>query len=333
MPSLNFSFQKTIERLLLIWMMASVVEGQSPCSLAKNFWIVNSSGEFIECRPCPDCPEGLGLNIQCGSSITSHTKIECVQCKETKTYSDSHGVESCKPCQNCGRRNVLQECTSVQNRKCDRKCPKGYFFDGHITDCRETTPAIISTTTLSIEPTPSIWPQLSSPIGGGSSTAITASMKVLFSIKSATSTSIASAPSIKPQRSSLISFSSAEIPGSAEVPLLVGNRSSPSVEFTQGIMPQPSSLYRGIVSTSIPEGVELPILKGNDASASFSEKKETQGRKSKALTLLIILGIRGAIVLIVIFTPPAVLCWMKFRMSKKTRPEHEGGIKLKLMRI
>ena len=206
--------------------MASVIKGQPPCSLAQNFWIVSTSEKFIECDPCPDCPEGLGLNIQCGSTITNGTKIECVQCKETETYSDRYGVGSCKPCQDCGLRNVLQECTSDQNRKCGRKCPKGYFFDGHITDCRETTPATVSTTNFSIQPSPSIWPQLSSPLGGGSSTAIVASMKDLFSVESVTSTSIASTPSVKPQRSSLMSVLS---------PLVLGNRSSTSIEFTQVI--------------------------------------------------------------------------------------------------
>ena len=329
---LNCLFQRTIQLLFLLWVMASVIEGQPSCSLVQNFWIVSTSGEFIECRPCPDCPEGHGLNIQCGSSITDDTKIECVQCKETETYSDSHGVESCKPCQDCGQRNVLQECTSDQNRKCGRKCPKGYFFDGHITDCRENTPATVSTRTLSIEPSPSIWPQLSSPMGGGSSTAITASMKVLFSLKSATSTSLASTPSTKPQRSSMISVFSAEIPGSIEVPLLVGNRSSTSrVESTLGIMPQPSSLYRGSISTSIPGSIEVLLPVGNVASPSVSAKQNTtQRRKGKTLSLVrYILGIITTIVLIVTFTLTVRVCWIKCRMSKKTKPEQTGRIKPK----
>ena len=313
-------FQKTIQRLFLLWIMASVVEGHHLCPMTQNFWKLSTSGEFKACIPCPECPEGLGLNIQCGSSITDDTKIECVQCKENVTYSNSHGVESCKPCQDCGLRNVLQECTSDQNRKCGRKCPKGYFFDGHITDCRETTPATVSNKTFSIQPSPSIWPQLSSPLGGGSSTAIVASMKDLLSVESVTSTSIASTPSLKPQRSSLMSVLS---------PLVLGNRSSTSIEFTQVIMPRPSSLYRGIVSTSIPGGIGVPIPKGNDASASVPGKKKTQGRKGKALTLLTILGIIGSIVFIVIFTPTAIVCWIKCRIFEKTKPEQTGRIILK----
>ena len=220
--------------------MASVIKGQPPCSLAQNFWIVSTSEKFIECDPCPDCPEGLGLNIQCGSTITNGTKIECVQCKETETYSDRYGVGSCKPCQDCGLRNVLQECTSDQNRKCGRKCPKGYFFDGRITDCRETTPATVS------------------------------------------------------------------------------------IESTQGIMPQPSPLYRGIVSTSSLENEGVP-LPGNHVSESVLGKKNTtQGRKGK---IFIILGIIATIVLIAILTPLATVCWIKCRMSART--EQEGKIKLR----
>ena len=233
-------FQKTIQRLFLLWMMASVVEGQHLCPMAQNFWKLSTSGEFKACIPCPECPEGNGLNIQCGSSITDDTKIECVQCKENVTYSNSHGVESCKPCQDCGLRNVLQECTSDQNRKCGRKCPKGYFFDGRITDCRETTPATVS------------------------------------------------------------------------------------IESTQGIMPQPSSLYRGIVSTSSLENEGVP-LPGNHVSESVLGKKNTsQGRKGK---IFIILGIIATIVLIAILTPLATVCWIKCRMSART--EQEGKIKLR----
>nr|XP_058957839.1 uncharacterized protein LOC131785017 [Pocillopora verrucosa] len=138
---------KTIQRLFLLWMMASVVEGQHLCPMAQNFWKLSTSGEFKACIPCPECPEGNGLNIQCGSLITDDTKIECVQCKENVTYSNSHGVESCKPCQDCGLRNVLQECTSDQNRKCGRKCPKGHYLDdnGFCQECYFCCPSVDET--------------------------------------------------------------------------------------------------------------------------------------------------------------------------------------------
>lgn len=99
-------------------------------------------------------------------------------------------------------------------------------------------------------------------------------------------------------------------------------------------MPRPSSLYRGIVSTSIPGGIGVPIPKGNDASASVPGEKKTQGRKGKALTLLTILGIIGSIVFIVIFTPTAIVCWIKCRIFEKTKPEQtdRAGILLNPLR-
>ena len=122
---LNCLFQRTIQLLFLLWVMASVIEGQPPCSLVQNFWIVSTSGEFIECRPCPDCPEGHGLNIQCGSSITYDTKIECVQCKETETYSDSHGVESCNPVRTAVNEMSFKNAPQTKIANVDVNVPKG----------------------------------------------------------------------------------------------------------------------------------------------------------------------------------------------------------------
>ncbi|XP_022797224.1 tumor necrosis factor receptor superfamily member 4-like [Stylophora pistillata] len=280
---------QTIQSLFLPWIMVFLVEGQSPnvpCSLTQNFVKFSPSGKFAGCRPCPECPEGHGLNIQCGSSILEDTKIRCVPCENIKTYSNSHGVESCKPCQECGLLNVLQECTTERNRKCGHKCPKGYFYDGRITGCRETTPATVTTTTLSMEPSPSIWP-------------------------TSTSTStVSSIPNIESTHSKLMSVLSAETLGSIEVPLVVENHSSTSVESTPSVIPQPSSLYRGTTSTSIPGNMEVSLPGRNEAAATV------------LVTMLV------TIVLIVILTPTAIVCRNKCRMSKKRRPKQKGRIKL-----
>ena len=96
----------------------------------------NDPGAEIECMKCPECPEGLGSSPQCGSRVTKDTKIECKLCLANITYSDSHGIGSCKPCQECGLKNVIQHCTPDQKRICGTICPKGYFLDhNHI--CQE----------------------------------------------------------------------------------------------------------------------------------------------------------------------------------------------------
>ena len=122
--------------MLLLWLQP-VVGRPKRCSLARNLVIVypHDSGAKKECRPCPDCPEGQGLSPQCGSQISNDTKIECKPCQVNKTYSDSHGIGSCSPCNECGLKNVLQPCTLYQNRKCGKDCPKGYFLNDN-EDCQ-----------------------------------------------------------------------------------------------------------------------------------------------------------------------------------------------------
>ena len=124
------------------------------CPLARNFVKYGPNGEIVECRPCPECAEGHGLSIQCGSQIANDSKIECVSCELNKTYSDSHGIGSCRTCQYCGLRNVIQQCSPSQNRRCGNKCPKGYFFDDNFNDCLEVKSEIA--TTKSTEPTPTV---------------------------------------------------------------------------------------------------------------------------------------------------------------------------------
>ena len=88
------------------------------------------------CVTCPECPEGQGLSTQCGSRVPKGTKIQCVLCQANVSYSNSHGIESCKACQECGLRNVIQHCTTEKNRICGTKCPQGFYLDdNHI--CQE----------------------------------------------------------------------------------------------------------------------------------------------------------------------------------------------------
>ena len=159
-----FTSQKISHPLLLLVIAASVIiieGGPTTCPPTHFVKYSSSSGSSRKvegCRLCPDCPEGHELSIPCGSNITDNTNYDCVTCKETKTYSDSYGIENCKPCQQCGSRNVIQECTVTHDRKCgnETSTPTTASIEStpNITDSGEaklSTPA-----TTSIGSTPNI---------------------------------------------------------------------------------------------------------------------------------------------------------------------------------
>ncbi|XP_068689545.1 tumor necrosis factor receptor superfamily member 14-like [Montipora foliosa] len=81
----------------------------------------------IECRNCPECPEGLGLVPQCGSRITTDEAVECTECQEGKSYSDTHDISSCKPCTICDpNEETISPCTRTKNAICGT-CNAGYY--------------------------------------------------------------------------------------------------------------------------------------------------------------------------------------------------------------
>lgn len=108
------------------------------CSMLTEFTITHpSSPDGLEtCRPCPRCPPGQGPPIQCGSKVPNGTSTNCVPCEANRTYSTSHDSSTCRACNDCGLKNVLQVCTPFQNRICGTSCPEGYFFDEFTDDCK-----------------------------------------------------------------------------------------------------------------------------------------------------------------------------------------------------
>ena len=101
------------------------------CSLSRNFlrYFPDAPEAQIECKACPKCPEGTGLTPLCGSKIPNYAVIKCEPCRENATFSDTHSIESCRPCHDCGLRNIIQQCTPYQNRKCGNRCPERHFLD------------------------------------------------------------------------------------------------------------------------------------------------------------------------------------------------------------
>ena len=106
--------------MIVLWSQ-SVLGGPTRCPLMQNFlkYYPDDPKAQTECIACPECPPGLGLVPQCGSKITNYTTIKCEPCQLNKTFSDNHGFESCRSCHNCGLKNVIQQYTPSQNRKCE----------------------------------------------------------------------------------------------------------------------------------------------------------------------------------------------------------------------
>ena len=86
---------------------------------------------------CPECPFGQGLNVLCGTSINISVPIQCTDCVEGFTYSDSHGYAPCKNCQKC----VENEQTSgwcskdEDTTKCLGTCHKGFYWEELTASC------------------------------------------------------------------------------------------------------------------------------------------------------------------------------------------------------
>ena len=83
----------------------------------------------IICKPCLECPLGQQLLPPCGSSTKSETSIECRECPPD-TYKESQGPGKCKPCQSCGLREIISQCTPEKNALCG-ECPRGYYQEDY----------------------------------------------------------------------------------------------------------------------------------------------------------------------------------------------------------
>ncbi|XP_068694586.1 probable serine/threonine-protein kinase DDB_G0278665 isoform X2 [Montipora foliosa] len=90
----------------------------------------------LNCEDCPNCAPGMGVPVQCGSSVPNGTIIKCKECQLNKTFSKSNDSSMCKQCNECQKKIVLQQCTLTQDRKCGGCLPK-HFFNPHLDDCIE----------------------------------------------------------------------------------------------------------------------------------------------------------------------------------------------------
>ena len=94
--------------------------------------ILDQRNVTISCKPCLECPLGQQPVPPCGSTVQSETSTECRECP-SDTYKESLGTGKCKPCQTCGLRQTISQCTPEKNTLCG-ECPRGYYQEDYKLD-------------------------------------------------------------------------------------------------------------------------------------------------------------------------------------------------------
>ena len=94
--------------------------------------ILDQRNVTISCKPCLECPLGQQPVPPCGSTVQSETSTECRECPPD-TYKESLGTGKCKPCQTCGLRQTISQCTPEKNTLCG-ECPRGYYQEDYKLD-------------------------------------------------------------------------------------------------------------------------------------------------------------------------------------------------------
>lgn len=79
---------------------------------------------------CPECPQGSGLIVQCGSTISEDIPIKCVPCVKGVNYSNTHDYSTCKSCKNCIKNeNKTGKCTPEEDTtECLGTCYNGFYM-------------------------------------------------------------------------------------------------------------------------------------------------------------------------------------------------------------
>ena len=72
------------------------IKGQCPDCIEEGYIkiIDPRTGKCEGCWPCPECQEGAGSSVQCGSTVPKGTDIHCVSCTMGINFSNSLVLKS-----------------------------------------------------------------------------------------------------------------------------------------------------------------------------------------------------------------------------------------------
>ena len=86
---------------------------------------------------CPECPFGQEPSVKCGASVNISVHIQCVECVEGFTYSDSHGNAPCKICKKCAENEETSgQCSKEEDTTaCLGTCRKGFYLEELTESC------------------------------------------------------------------------------------------------------------------------------------------------------------------------------------------------------
>ena len=96
----------------------------------------SSYSVFVSCEKNV-CARGWGLSVECGTTVSFGTKIECQPCIPGETFSNRKDYTVCKECHICHEnQEVLRQCTMENQTMCG-KCKAGYYDDDVTRNCLE----------------------------------------------------------------------------------------------------------------------------------------------------------------------------------------------------
>lgn len=114
------------------------IKGQCPDCIGEGYIkiIDPKTGKCEGCWPCPECQEGAGSSVQCGSTVPKGTDIHCVSCTMGINFSNSLSIEKCKPCGVCSgkHKHVSAECTPSSDVQCE--CDNGFYQNKTTHECQ-----------------------------------------------------------------------------------------------------------------------------------------------------------------------------------------------------
>ena len=87
---------------------------------------------------CPECPFGQEPSVKCGGRVNISVHIQCVECVEGLTYSDSHGNAPCKICKKCAENEETSgQCSKEEDTTtCLGTCHKGFYWEELTESCQ-----------------------------------------------------------------------------------------------------------------------------------------------------------------------------------------------------